>query len=260
MATPSQIDSRHNPRFKEWKRRARSPQAPDCPWVTVEGWKAVAEAAASRPLRLLLCSDPKRPDFSALAERAAEICVLPDRLLRDISSVESPQGVVAFFDKPVWSWEELPPRLLFVWELQDPGNLGTLLRTARAAGFGVLCGPGTASCFNSKTVRASAGAVFFTPFLQDATPEQARQRGYRLVAATAREGVPFWEADWTPPFAALVGNEGAGLEPGLVELAEQLVHIPMRPGSESLNAAVAGSLLMYEAARKTLDANLDCKV
>ncbi len=250
MTSLPRIDSRHNPRFKEWKRLLARPQVADCPWVAVEGWKAAVELAVSRPIQLLLCSDSDRPEFETLRRRSAQAFLLPERLLRGLSSVESFQGLLAFFEKPSWDWPDLPSRLLFAWKLQDPGNLGGLLRTARATGFGVVCGPDTVSCYNPKAVRASSAALFFTPILENATPLDVRRRGYRLVAATSREGVPFWEADWTPPLAVLVGNEGRGLEVEILAGSDQLVHIPMRGGAESLNAAVAGSLLLYEAIRE----------
>lgn len=246
----AKIESRHNPRFKLWREWVRHPETEACPWLAVESWKTAIELAESRPVLALLCSDPSDPRASALSAKSRETHSVDARLLRQLSSVESFQGLVAFFEKPSWAWEDLPSTILCPWRLQDPGNLGTLLRTAHATGGGVVCGPGSVSCFNPKVVRASAAALFSTPFRERVAVEDVQSRGWRLVAATPGEGESLFETDLHPPLAFLVGNEGGGLPTEILERADTRVHIPMRAGSESLNAAVAGSLLLYEVYRR----------
>ncbi len=246
----SRIESRQNSRFKLWKEWSIHPERQECPWLPVENRKVALELARTRPIRTLLCSEPEDPRLEPLRRGALETQVIDDKLLRQISAVRSFQGFVAFFEKPEWNWEDLPPNILCVWKLQDPGNLGTLLRTAHATGCGVVCGPGGVSCFNGKVVRASASALFSTPFLEGKRLAEVKARGWRLVAATPDQGESLFEAELRPPLALIVGNEGAGLEAEALDLAEQRIHVPMAPGCQSLNAAVAGALLLYEVFRR----------
>ncbi len=246
----AKIESRHNARFKLWREWSRHPERSECPWLPVENRKVAEELATTRPIRTLLCSDPKNPRLAPLLARALETHVVDDKLLGSISPVQSHQGFLAFFDKPGWTWSDLPKRILCLWKLQDPGNLGTILRTAHATRCGVVCGPGGVSCFNGKVVRASAAALFSTPFLEGGSLREVKARGWRLLGATPDEGESLFDAALEPPLAVVVGNEGTGLEPEALDLADGLVHIPMAAGCESLNAAVAGALILYEMFRR----------
>lgn len=251
MAKHSLIESRQNPQFKQWLKFTLHPESEDCPWLPVEGWKQIEELAERHRVELLLYSDPSDSRVDGLLARSQETVQLPPRLLKSLSTVESPQGAVAFFQKPSWTWKNVTPYILYLYQLQDPGNLGTLLRTARATGiFSLVAGPETVSCFNSKVVRASAAALFSVPFLQGIEMEELSRHGYKLWAAVSREGVSLFQARFEPPLAVLIGSEGAGLDPEVVEKADEKVHIPMHRESESLNAAVAGSLILYEIFRQ----------
>ncbi len=159
--------------------------------------------------------------------------------------------MVAFFEKPAWKWEDLTPWVLYLDQLQDPGNLGTLLRTARATGmFSVATSPGSVACFNSKVIRASAGSLFAVPFLEGLELEELQDRGYALSAATLQDGQSLFEARFESPQAIIIGNEGSGPTASTLGLADDQFHIPMRGRSQSLNAAVAGSLIAYEIFRQ----------
>lgn len=248
------IESPRNKRFKLWRRCVEQPEREDCPWIAVEGWKAISDLAAERSLELLVLADSggggRRVD--GLIGRAKSCFSVPDKLFRQLSTVAAPQGALAFFAKPRWTWEDLPPCALYLDQLRDPGNLGTLMRTARATGSGILAGPGTVSCCNSKAVRASAAALFSAPFLESVPLHQLSEQNRRLVAAALDGGESLFEADLSPPLAVAVGNEGAGVSPETVEAADALIHIPMLAGADSLNAAVAGSLILYEVFRRGL--------
>jgi TrmH family RNA methyltransferase len=145
--------------------------------------------------------------------------------------------------------------LLVLDRLQDPGNVGALVRTAGAIGFdGVLCVKGTADPFSPKAVRASAGALFRLPVYESGDPEEAldtlRSEGYRVVLLDAGGTSLCWEADITGRAAFIVGNEGGGVDPRFADSADVTVRVPMTAGAESLNAAVAAGIAMYERRRQ----------
>ena len=138
--------------------------------------------------------------------------------------------------------------------IQDPGNLGTIIRSAEAFGArGVLLGENTVHATNAKVVRASAGSAFREPLipvkLVDAIAVM-KQHGLRVVASSSHKGKPLDQVDFTGPLAVLIGNEGAGLPRNLMAQVDELIAIPHAPQVESLNAGVAGSIVLYEAARQ----------
>ena len=144
--------------------------------------------------------------------------------------------------------------LLAIAGVQDPGNLGTILRSAEAFGAGgVLLGEGTVSPFNSKVVRASAGSVFRLPITKTKLLEmlpQLRAHGLRLIATSSHKGTPLPAATLTGPLAIFIGSEGAGLSRDVLAGMDEVVAIPHTPRVESLNAGVAASIVLYEAARQ----------
>lgn len=246
------IQSPRNPRFKEWYRLVRRGQDPESPWIPLEGWKNVQQVAQRCPIELLLYQDPCDPRLAPLRATAREVIQVSPSLMSRLSSVRTSQGVLAFFRKPSWSWRDLTPCLLYLDGLQDPGNLGVLLRTAAATGcFSLLTAPDSVSCFNPKVIRASAGLLFSVPFLEGVPLQSLPLKEYTFWAASPGQGVPFCEASLKPPLVLVLGREGSGfqqvLPPGC-----RFLHIPMESGVESLNAAVAGSLLIYEVYRRGL--------
>lgn len=248
------IESRHNSKFKEWKQCISFPERNRCSWLPFEGWKTVTELdSAGRSLELLLISDTQIDRARGLMKKARQVYTLPQRLFRLLSSHPSPQGVIGCFEKPKWNWSDLTPFVLALHRLQDPGNLGTLIRTAAATGvFSLVTSPGTVSCFNSKVIKASSGALYSVPFLEGVSISDLHSAGYRIWAALANDGTSLFDAELEPPLAIVVGSEGRGLDSLDSATHMKTVHIPMRPSQESLNAAVAGSLLMYEVFRRTL--------
>ena len=148
--------------------------------------------------------------------------------------------------------------LMVVIGLQDPGNLGTILRSSEALGSaGVVLAQGTVSPFNSKVVRASAGSAFRLPIViakaageTDKIFKTMRAEGIRLIATSSHKGTPIDQTNLTGPAAILFGSEGAGLPRDLLAQVDELVKIPHAPQVESLNAGVAASIVLYEAARQ----------
>jgi RNA methyltransferase, TrmH family len=186
------------------------------------------------------------------------VAVAPDTLLRAVSGTENSQGVIALVKPPEWRLEQLfrgCPLVLVLNGLQDPGNCGTIVRAAEAFGAtGVIFLKGTANPFNPKTLRASAGSLFRVPFLYSMDPALARaalqQNRVELYAGVpARDGVrPLVETDLSARCALIVGNEARGVG-GELRLAALDVAIPT-VGVESLNAAVAAGIMLYEARRQ----------
>jgi len=246
------LESRHNPKFKLWTGYADHPEHPDCPWLPVEGWKNLADLG-SQSIELLLFVNPDEPRLSSLLPQAREAIQLAPHLMDGISQVKSHQSVLAFLKKPHLDWDRLTPWVLYLDRLQDPGNLGTLLRTARATGFfSLVTSPDTVSCFNSKVVRASVASLYSVPFLQAVGLEELRDRGYVVWGAVPAGGQVLYQTRFEPASAFVIGNEGAGLDPSLLADSDSRLTIPMQDQSESLNAGVAGSLIMYEVYRQRM--------
>jgi RNA methyltransferase, TrmH family len=249
--TVSTIESRRNAEYKRLRDFVSHPENTGCPWVPVEGWKQVLELAGRYAPELLLFSDSRDERVPALIEKSARSVFLPSSLLEGISSLQSSQGVIALFKKPHWKVADLTPWILYLWRLQDPGNLGTLLRTAQATGlFSLVSSPETVSRFNSKVIRASVNALFAVPMVEEVSLDDLRRRGYRLWAATLNSGESLFEAEISSGSAFIIGNEGTGIAEQVLARVDSRLFIPMHPASESLNAAVAGSMIMYEAYRR----------
>lgn len=191
-----------------------------------------------------------------------EVLIVPSGFLTATLVTETPQPVAALVEPPDWTWAHLlqpnllksAPLIVVLAALQDPGNLGTIVRSAEAFGAtGVVCLSGTVNVWNPKAVRASAGSVFRMPVLnvseRDALTE-LRDAGVRVLATTAQGAQPADQAGLGGPVALVIGNEGNGVPPDLASKADGAVTIPCPGPVESLNAAVAASVLLYEAARQ----------
>jgi TrmH family RNA methyltransferase len=166
--------------------------------------------------------------------------------------------VAALLKPPAFSSAQLLDRsgegpLLVAAGLQDPGNLGTILRSAEAFGAaGIFLTEGTVSAYNSKVLRGSAGSIFRLPWLRIPSTELIpllRAHGVRLLATSSHQGTPLPQISWTLPLAIFIGNEGAGLSRELSRQMDETVAIPQAAQVESLNAGVAASIVLYEAAR-----------
>lgn len=184
-----------------------------------------------------------------------------ETVLAKLSATETPQGLVAVVPvrQPTPNLPAAEGRLMLLLDgIQDPGNLGTILRTAHAVGVReVWLTPDCCDLYNPKTVRATMGALFYLPCRELNEPEQtiktAAELGW-LVTATALDGaVPYFQLNWQRPRLLLLGNEGRGLKPELLALARERVTIPMPGGAESLNVAVAAAILMYESIRNSAE-------
>ncbi len=242
-----------NPLIKEVRRaieRGAATRDGDC---VAEGFHLLEEALASRrPVRAVLATASAVPRLPELG--GARLVVLEDALFRSIAATETSQGVLALVRPPAWHTADLlrPPALVVVLDgLQDPGNAGAILRAAEAFGAsGAIFVKGTVNASNPKAVRASAGSLFRLPLVAGLDPAAVRAAlaGLDLYAALPDGAQDLAAADLRRPCALVVGSEGHGVSAELRAGAVPL-RIPMT-GVESLNAAMAAGILLYEARRQ----------
>ncbi len=249
------VTSRANARVKQLRAAFAGQTRLASGLIAIEGEHLLEEALKSgQALKTVFVSEGRA--VPVFVPRVVEVVRLAEEVFASCVETQSPQGVAALLVPPVGSVEEMllgTPLILIAVGLQDPGNLGTLVRSAEAFGAtGILTTLGTVSVWNGKAVRASAGSVFRVP-VATATPqamERLEQAGVKLLAAMKEDATAVDEVDLRGPCAFLVGNEGSGLAKGWVAMADERVTIPCPGWVESLNAAVAGSLLLYEASRQ----------
>lgn len=259
------ISSRENPLVRRVRSLRHAKFRRTTGLYPIEGVRLAEDAAAAGvPLMAVLVSprlfrNPRgRRLAGTLLQRAERCAAVPDRLMASLHETRTHQGVVAVSARRETPLAELVPgpgaALVLAHRVQDPGNLGAILRSADASGAGaVITTPDSVDPFNPKTVRTAMGALFRVPVCVAGSlaraAEKCREAGLTLFAAHL-EGRPFQECDFASPFALIVGREGEGLTGEDLEVADQAVSIPMRPGADSLNVGAATAVLLYEAARQ----------
>jgi TrmH family RNA methyltransferase len=250
------VESRQNGRIKEL--RAALIRGVRTPHIAIEGLHLVQEALKSGlKLHTVFVRSGDERLLDGLGIGDAEVLLVAEDVFLSATATEHPQGIAALVEAP-----NFPPDVMLRGNalvvvaagLQDPGNLGTLVRSAEAFGAtGMMLLPGTVSLWNPKGLRASSGSAFRLPVVTLSANDAfatLRSHGAQIIAAVARDGEG--DADLRGPSALLVGNEGAGLPEEWIAEADARVTIPLAGAVESLNAAIAGSLLLYEAMRQRL--------
>src|SRR5438445_12179948 len=257
------VAGRHNQRLKELRlafRRAELTAQGEC---AIEGVKLLEEALRSgQHLDSIFFSESARPLAEKLLPQIGartETLVLPNVLFNSIVPSDAPQGVAALIKLAAFSSDQLLDRsndgpFVVAAGLQDPGNLGTILRSAEAFGAaGVFLTEGTVSPCNSKLVRASAGSVFRVPIARtklDAMLGAMRTQGLRLIATSSHKGITLSKAKLTGQLAIFIGSEGGGLPRDLISEMDEVVVIPHSSKVESLNAGIAASIVLYEISKQ----------
>jgi len=256
------ISSRQNPVVKRFREVARGGSRE---WMLLDGAHLIEEALNSG-VRIDVAAfghglaDGLLAPLAALAARAGTTTIaVTDQVLAALSPVRQPSGVVAIAERrPVTIDEVLarkPPMVLMLSQVQDPGNVGAIIRAAEACGAtGLVTGQGSADPFGWKALRGAMGSSFRLPVaaghsLADAVGH-ARAAGLRVFATAARDGTPLARCDLRGPSAILFGGEGRGLPQDLLEASDERLTIPMRPPVESLNVAIAAALILYESSRQ----------
>jgi RNA methyltransferase, TrmH family len=271
------IEGRHNPLVKQMRQAFARAERTEDGSCAIDGVRMVEEAIRSGlRFRAVLFKDSAQN----LAERLlpqigshVETLLVADKLFDGVVPSETPQGVAALVRPKDFSLSDVLERLqvgpvIVVVGLQDPGNLGTVLRSAEAFGSaGVVLGAGTVSPLNAKVVRASAGSIFRLPVVSakasagiEDLSHTLRKAAVRLIATSSHKGTPIHQAALTGSVAIFIGNEGSGLTKNLITQVDELVRIPHTPQVESLNAGVAGSIVLYEAARQRWGQQLDFRL
>ncbi|MEM9092432.1 MAG: RNA methyltransferase [Cyanobacteria bacterium P01_F01_bin.53] len=259
------LTSLQNPTIKQLRKLQQPKERRKQAVLLLEGTHLVEAACeANYPLQVLCYTESWQQHYPALYRQAIaqadQIELVSDAVLKSIASTVTPDGVVATAPRRN-AWEEAASQPgdtinlgIMLETLQDPGNLGTIIRTAAAAGCdGLWLSPDSVNVDNPKVLRASVGQWFRLPMATVDMVEQARQlrdNGVQVVATTATAELDYWQLDLSGPTVFAMGNEGAGLSEALMECASTAVKIPLMPGVESLNVAVSTALLLYEAKRQ----------
>ena len=268
------ITSRHNPLVKRCQDVAAGKLSA---LMLLDGAHLVEEAVRARvQLTAVACSERGlalagvRDTVERIRATGTETVCVTDEVLRAMSPVRSPSGIVALATRPARPLADLfaargaprsgpaalrvSPLVVVAADVQDPGNVGAIVRAAEAGGAsGAVFTGASADAFGWKALRGSMGSALRLPITTAAFDDllsAARATGVRLLATVPRNGRPMFEADLRGPIALLLGGEGPGLPANLVEAADERVSIPMREPVESLNVAVAAALLVYEAGRQ----------
>ena len=262
------ITSTGNPRIRSvaaLMKKAKARRESKC--FIVEGPKMFAELPADRRREVYVSESFLREKNRDLLEDCSFETVSDD-VMRYMSGTQTPQGILAVAEQFSYGENEVLEKrepgqarlLMFLETIQDPGNLGTILRAAEGAGVtGVVMNEETADIYNPKVIRSTMGSVFRVPFVYVpdlcGTLDRARKEGVRLFAAYLKGSTDYDREDYTGDIGFMIGNEAAGLTDRAVEMADRCIRIPMSGRVESLNAAVASSILMFEAARQRRNIN-----
>jgi TrmH family RNA methyltransferase len=255
------ITSFANERLKQ-ARRVREGKEPDL--IFVEGGRLVEECFQSN-LKLSACFHTPDPPpriqaiLEEMAKRSCPLFSIAEPLMAKLSDTQSPQGVIVLATRPRSRLEAFletrQPLIIGLEAVQDPGNFGTILRTAEAAGAtGVIASKGCVEAFAPKTLRSAMGSAFRLPMVSDVDIERLlgtlQEKGIRVVATDAHGEIIYTEYEWRQPTMLILGNEARGVSAELLERSDARLRIPLCAPVESLNVAAAAAAVLFEAARQ----------
>jgi TrmH family RNA methyltransferase len=258
------IESPKNERIRRYRRLRKKNFRYREGQFLVEGLKCVAEVLLSPYVPECLILSEGAPEALAayadiIRDRGIPSLTVSDEVIASLSDTVTPQGVIAVSPLVHVEMEELfrdgASPLIIASRVRDPGNLGTMIRIADAAGAGgmVVCAE-SADLYNPKTVRSTAGSLFHFPIAVGADIASSlrvlHEQGYEVLATDAHAGKDMWEVEWPPKLALVLGNEAWGIPQEEAEMMDGLVKIPMLGKAESLNVATAAAVLLYEVARR----------
>lgn len=229
----------------------------------IEGINLVSEAVSKGiHIDTLLVADGFKSDdiIDKCNADGTEVCIVNRAVFEKIADSMNGSGVIAIVDKPGYTLEYAmsiigeTDNVVVLDRLQDPGNIGTIIRTSVAAGYkAIFAVKGTADVFSLKVLRATAGMIFYMPIVyldsSDELLDVVKKLGKRICVTVPVGGVPYYDVDMSKDIALVIGNEGNGISDEIIAGADELITIPMAGDIESLNAAVSAGILMYEAMR-----------
>jgi TrmH family RNA methyltransferase len=260
--TIERVASRQNPRLKDLRQRLAD-RGPEDGWLAIEGENLLQEAARSGlSIRALFLREGHPWLENGAPFPADAVLTVPGDVFASACGTQAPQGVAAIVRQPQWTLDALlaavAPRLIILDGIQDPGNAGTIIRTAEAFGAtGVLLLPPAVGPWRQKVLRASAGSSFRLPVLALDGPQALRRvqaSGIAVYGCAAHEGASIAQAAIGGRWAMVIGSEGSGLSKAVAALCDGMLRIPCPGPVESLNAATAAAILLYAASRQRAEA------
>ncbi|MFA5576265.1 MAG: RNA methyltransferase [Tissierellaceae bacterium] len=231
----------------------------------IEGIKVVAEALEQGyPIRNIIYTDQLLAvkDGEELFKKIQDLpntIYVADKVFKEISDTENPQGLLAIAEMKNLKIEEIKmgglPFLIYLNRLQDPGNMGTIIRTADAfKADGIIIGQGSVDPYNPKVVRATMGSIFRLPIIYEPQDyedlEHLKARGLHIYSSSLEGSRPIYHIDFQRGFVLVIGNESNGIDEKIAAMSHSLIKVPMPGGAESLNAGIAASIIMYEAMKQ----------
>ena len=254
------IQSKDNLLIKDVKKLKEKKHRKDSNMFLVEGFRFVEEALDSNfeVMQIFVSArgESKYQDslMKSKLQKNTKVYCISDSLFKGICDTDNPQGIIATVkNKPV----EIKYNngfYVLADKIQDPGNMGTIIRTAHAAGaLGVIITKGTVDIYNEKTLRSTMGSIFKVPVIYDkdlSLVKELKEGGFKLITSSLDTDKNFYDVDLKEKSIISVGNEGNGISEEIYNLSDLKVKIPMPGGAESLNAAVAASIMMYEVIRQ----------
>lgn len=253
------IESVHNPKVKQWAELLHKKGRDKHGKFIVEGIHLVKEAIeAEAAIESIVFAERLPDELSRYQKLPLQWIEVSESVLKKCTSTETPQRVFAVLHKSRSEHHDWftahTPLVVVLDRVQDPGNVGTIIRSAEASGAsGVIIGQGSADLYNPKTVRATMGAMFRIPIVEgDLLPylQEARTQGIHVVSTSLRAERSCYEIDWRQGIWFVVGNEGSGVSALVAEQVDEMITIPMLGQAESLNAAMATTVLLFEAMRQ----------
>jgi TrmH family RNA methyltransferase len=260
--TPRSVTSAQNTLVRDLRRALQQGETTEDGYCAIEGLHLIEEAIRSglrfRDVFFSESGFERNRKLLAQLSSHTELLVLPDKIFNGAVSTETPQGVAALVKLKQSDLESVlaVPDTLIVGAagIQDPGNLGTMIRSAEAFGAtALIAAERTVNPLNPKVIRASAGSLFRLPVLKVPSAQffaECRAHGVRILGTSSHKGMPLDQADLTGPAAIFIGSEGAGVPKEILAEVDETIVIPHSPRVESLNAGIAASIFMYEAARQ----------
>ncbi|EGS9998160.1 TrmH family RNA methyltransferase [Clostridium perfringens] len=253
-----EIESKNNNLFKEIKKLKEKKHRIKSNKYLIEGLRFVEEAIKSKvSIDSIIFTESfkeKNPDLFLKINENIKLIQMNEALLKQLCSTENPQGIVGVINmqnKELKSGE----LVVLVDKVQDPGNMGTIIRTAHAVGAaGIVMTKGTVDIYNDKTLRSTMGSIFYIPIVEDDSLDfvkSLKKEGYKLVVSSLQGKNNFFEENLQGKVMIAVGNEGNGVSDEVYDIADIKVKIPMPGEAESLNVAVATSIMIYEKIRQS---------
>lgn len=254
------IESKDNHLIKEIKKLKKKKYRTESNQFIIEGFRFVEEALKSsfKVPYILISEDSidkyKKFGIDRLTHDDTDVYCIKQSLLKELSNTENPQGILAVVKNKKVEIVDKEGFYVLLDKIQDPGNMGTIIRSAHASGaLGVIATKGTVDIFNDKTLRSTMGSIFNIPIIENADIEMVKSlksNGFKLLVSSLDTENNFYDVDLTDKVIISVGNEGNGVSEEIYKLCDLKAKIPMPGGAESLNAAVAASIMMFEAVRQ----------